>query len=87
VFGDVSGLLGCYATSLHEFPTFRNIVVLGLLYPEDRGITNLRNVPASLLASFPCKRKTFRKKVKNVVTGEGILVGIECEYVEWCGAN
>ena len=32
--------------------------------------------PGSLLASFPCKVNTFRKRVKNVVTRKGIEVGI-----------
>jgi len=36
-------------------------------------------LPAVLLASFPCKINTFRKRVKNVVTGKGIEVGIECK--------
>jgi len=34
---------------------------------------------ASLLASFPCKQNTCRKRVKNVVTSNGIQVGIECK--------
>jgi hypothetical protein len=36
-------------------------------------------LPASLLASLPCKLNTFRKRVKNVVTSKGIEVGIECK--------
>jgi hypothetical protein len=32
-----------------------------------------------LLASFPCKLNTFRKRVKNVVTSKGIQVGVECK--------
>ena len=36
-------------------------------------------LPASLLASFPCILNTFRKMVKNVVTGKGIEVWIECK--------
>jgi hypothetical protein len=36
-------------------------------------------LPAGLLASFPCKLNTFRKRVKNVVTSKGIQVGIECK--------
>jgi hypothetical protein len=31
------------------------------------------------IASFPCKLNTFRKRVKNVVTGKGIQLGIECK--------
>jgi hypothetical protein len=30
----------------------------------------------------PCRQNTFRKRVKNVVTGRGIGVGIECKYVK-----
>jgi hypothetical protein len=30
----------------------------------------------------PCKINTFRERVKNVVTGKGIPVGIECKYVK-----
>jgi len=36
-------------------------------------------LPAGLIASFACKLNTFRKRVKNVVTGMGIEVGIECK--------
>jgi hypothetical protein len=36
-------------------------------------------LPVSLLASFPCKINTFRKRVKDVVTGRGIEVGVECK--------
>ena len=33
-------------------------------------IQSWNQLPASLLASFPCKLNTFRKRVKNVVTGK-----------------
>jgi hypothetical protein len=36
-------------------------------------------LPASLLASFPCKPNTFSKRVKNVVTSKGIQVATECK--------
>jgi len=39
-------------------------------------IKSWNQLPASLLASFPCKLNTFRKRVKNVVTVKGIEVGI-----------
>ena len=42
-------------------------------------ITNWNQLPASLLASFPCKLSTFRKRVKNVVTSKGIQVRGECK--------
>ena len=45
----------------------------------NRTITNWIQLPASLLASFPCKLSTFRKRVKNVVTGKGIGVWVECK--------
>jgi len=34
-------------------------------------------LPAGLLASFPCKLNTFRKRVKNAATSKGTEVGIE----------
>jgi len=45
----------------------------------NRTINSCNQLPASLLASFPCKLNTFRKRVKNVVTSKGIQVGIECK--------
>jgi hypothetical protein len=44
----------------------------------NRAIKGWNQLPANLLASFPCKINTFRKRVKNVVTSKGIQVGIEC---------
>ena len=35
-------------------------------------IKSWNQLPVSLLASFPCKLNTFRKRVKNVVTSKGI---------------
>jgi hypothetical protein len=34
-------------------------------------------LPAGLLASFPCKINTFTKRVKNAVISKGIDVEIE----------
>ena len=45
----------------------------------NRAIKSRKRLPASLLASFHCKLNTFRKRVKNVVTGKGIEVGVECK--------
>ena len=42
----------------------------------NRTIRNWNQLPASRLASFPCKLNTFRKKVKNVVTSKGIQGGV-----------
>jgi hypothetical protein len=42
-------------------------------------IISWNQLPAGLLASFPCKLNTFRKRVKNVVTSKGLGVAIECE--------
>jgi len=42
-----------------------------------RTIRSWNQLPASLLAPFPCKLNTFRKRVKNVVTSRGIQVGTE----------
>ena len=45
----------------------------------NRTIKSWNQLPASSLASFPCKLNTFRKTVKNVVTSKGIQVGTECK--------
>jgi len=45
----------------------------------NRTIKSWNQLPASVLASFPCKLNTFRKRVKNVVTSKGIQVGTECK--------
>jgi len=44
-----------------------------------QSIKSWNQLPAGLLASFACKLNTFRKRVKNVVTSNGIQVGIECK--------
>jgi len=41
-------------------------------------IKSWNQLSAGLLASFPCKLNTFRKRGKNVVTNKGIPVGTEC---------
>ena len=45
----------------------------------NRTIKSWNQLPADLLASFPCKINTFRKRVKNIVTSKGIQVGTECK--------
>ena len=45
----------------------------------NRTIKSWNQLPAGLLASFPCKLNAFRKRVKNVVTSKGIEVGVECK--------
>jgi hypothetical protein len=45
----------------------------------NRTIKSWNQLPASFLASFPCKLNTFGKRVKNLVTNKGIQVGIECK--------
>ena len=42
-------------------------------------IKSWNQLPAGLLDSFPCKINTFRKRVKIVVTSEGLQMGIECK--------
>ena len=42
-------------------------------------IKSWNQLPAGLLASFPCKLNAFRKRVTNTVTSKGIQVGIECK--------
>jgi len=44
-----------------------------------RTVKSWNQLPAGLLASFPCKLNTFRNTVKNLVTGKGIVEGIECK--------
>jgi hypothetical protein len=43
----------------------------------NRTIKSWNQLPAGLLASFPCKINKFRKRVKNVVTSKGIQVGVD----------
>jgi hypothetical protein len=45
--------------------------------PTEFCVTN--QLHAGLLASFPSKINTFRKRVKNVVTSKGIKEGFECK--------
>jgi hypothetical protein len=45
----------------------------------NRTIKSRNQLPAGLLASFACKLNTFGKRVKNVVTGNGMRVGVECK--------
>ena len=51
----------------------------GKFFFISRTIKSWNQLPTNLLASFPCKLNTFRKRVKNVVTSKGIQVGIECK--------
>jgi hypothetical protein len=46
---------------------------------KNKAIKSRNQLPAGLLASFPCKLNTFRKRVKNVVTTRGIQMGVECK--------
>jgi len=52
---------------------------VGIFSFLNRTIKRWNQLPASLLACFPCKLKTFRKRLKNVVTSKGIQVRIECK--------
>jgi len=45
----------------------------------NRTIKSWNQSPAGVIASFPRKLNTFRKRVKNVVTSKGIKVEIECK--------
>ena len=45
----------------------------------NRAIKSCNQLPAGLLASFPRKLNTFRKRVKNVVTSKGLQVGFKCK--------
>jgi hypothetical protein len=52
---------------------------VGKYFFENRTIKSWNQLPAGLLASFPCKINIFRKRVKNAVTSKVIQVGIECK--------
>ena len=43
----------------------------------NRTIKSWNQLPAGLLASFPCKLNAFRKMIKNVVTSKGTEVVTE----------
>jgi hypothetical protein len=43
---------------------------------ENRAIKNWNQLPADLLAPFPCKLNTFRKRVKKIVTSKGNSNGV-----------
>jgi len=45
----------------------------------NRKIKSRNQLLTELVASCRCKLNTFRKRVKNVVTGKGIEVGIGCK--------
>jgi hypothetical protein len=42
-------------------------------------IKNWNQLPVGLLASFPCKPNTCRRRVQNVVTSKGTEVGTQCK--------
>ena len=52
---------------------------VGKYFFVNRTIKSWNQLPGSLLPSFLCKINTFRKRVKDVATGQGIEVGIECK--------
>jgi hypothetical protein len=60
-------------------PIFPSITDVGKYSFLNRNIKSWNELLASLLASFPCKLNAFRKRVKNVVTSNGIHVGVECK--------
>jgi hypothetical protein len=45
----------------------------------NRTTKSWNQLPAGLLASFPCKLNTFRKRVKNVVAGQKNQVRVVCK--------
>jgi hypothetical protein len=50
----------------------------------NRTIINWNRLPADLLASFPCKLNTFRKRVKKVVTNKWIRWGLNVNTCIYC---
>jgi hypothetical protein len=59
--------------------TRKQRTVVGKYFFVNRTIKNWNQLPAGLLASFPCKLNKFIKTVKDVVTSKGIQVGTECK--------
>jgi hypothetical protein len=49
---------------------------IGKYSSVNRTIKNWTQLPADLLVSFPCKLRTFRKRVKKVVTNKGNSSGV-----------
>ena len=45
----------------------------------NRTIRNWNRLPAGVLATFPCKLNTFRKRIRNPVACRGMKVGNECD--------
>jgi hypothetical protein len=66
-------------------------VYIGKYSFVNRTIKSWNQLPASLLASFPCKLNTFRKRVKSVVTSKEFKWGLsvnkwsdmKCSDVGW----
>jgi len=52
---------------------------VGKYFFVNRTIKSWYQLPARLLASFPCKLNSVRKRNKNVITSKGIQVGFECK--------
>jgi hypothetical protein len=67
--------LSCRAVSCH---TVR--IDVGKYSFVNRTIKNWNQLPADLLASFPCKLSTFRKRVKKAVTSKWKSSGVLCVY-------
>ena len=63
----------------HKIRTRRQRIDDGKYSFVNRTIKSWNQLPANLLAFFPCKRNMFRKRVKNAVTCKGIQVGTECK--------
>jgi len=59
--------------------TWKQRINVGKYFFVNRTIKSWNQLFAGLLATFPCKLNTYRKRVKNVVTSKGIQVGIECK--------
>jgi hypothetical protein len=53
-----------------EIRTIKQRTYVGKYSFVNRTIKSWNQLSAGLLASFPCKMNTFRKRVKNVVTAK-----------------
>jgi len=51
----------------------------GKYYFVNRTVKSWNQLPAGLLADFPSKINTFRRRVKKVVTDKEFKLGIECK--------
>jgi len=71
----------CLSTDDHnrKIRTRKQRTDVGKYSNANRTVRMWNQLPAGFLASFPYKLNTFRNRVKNVVTSQGIQLCIECK--------